>query len=143
MLVASIFTAKGREVYTVGPHISLLEVTKELREKRVGAVLVTSDTGEILGVLSERDIVRAIASDGSDVLERPVMTFMTREIVTCESADCVDHVMMLMTDRRVRHIPVVDQGALVGLVSIGDVVKSKIAESEMERHALRSYIATG
>lgn len=143
MLVTSILKTKGRDVFTVGPDLSVLDVTQVLRQKRIGAVLVCDSAGAILGVLSERDIVRALADDGMTVLARPVHGLMSREVVTCTPTDSINHVMMLMTDRRIRHIPVLDHGKLVGLVSIGDVVKQRIAETEMEAEALKSYIATG
>lgn len=143
MLVTSILKTKGRDVFSVGPDLSVLAVTKILREKRIGAVLVCDGAGALLGVFSERDIVRALATEGMDILGKEVRTLMTREVVTCRPTDTVDWVMALMTERRVRHIPVLENGALVGLVSIGDVVKNRIAETEMEAEALKSYITTG
>lgn len=143
MLVNSILKAKGRDVFSVGPDVSVLETARILRQKRIGAVLVCDGDGALLGVLSERDIVRALADDGINVLETPVRALMTRDVVTCRPTDSIDSLMALMTDRRIRHIPVLDHGGLVGLVSIGDVVKHRIAETEMEAEALKSYIATG
>lgn len=143
MLVSSILKAKGYDVFSVGPELSLLDVAQVLREKRIGAVLVCDTAGGILGVFSERDIIRALSNEGEGALGKPVHALMTRDVVSCKPSDSVDHVMMLMTDRRIRHIPVLDHGKLVGLVSIGDVVKNRIAEAEMEREALKSYIATG
>ncbi|MDA5195114.1 CBS domain-containing protein [Govanella unica] len=143
MLVTSILKTKGRDVYTVGPDISVLEAVQELRKKRVGAMLVCDTAGAILGVLSERDIVRALADGGMTILAEPVHVLMTREVVSCTLTDSIDHVMMLMTDRRIRHVPVIDHGKLAGLISIGDVVKQRIAETEMEAEAMKHYIATG
>lgn len=143
MLVKSILVAKGSDVYSIPPHLTVLEAVAVLREKRVGAVLVLDSGQNILGVFSERDLVRAIADHGVGILEQPVSTLMSRAVVCCGPADSIDHVMSLMTDRRIRHVPVVENGRLVGIISIGDVVKNRIAETEMEAEALKSYIAAG
>ncbi|MBW7838000.1 MAG: CBS domain-containing protein [Sphingomonadales bacterium] len=143
MLVKSILKGKGSDVVDIAPELTVLEATAVLRDKRIGAVLVRDKAKTIVGVLSERDIVRALANTGPEILKKKVCDLMTRQVVTCLPGDTVDHVMGLMTDKRIRHVPVVEGGKLLGIVSIGDVVKHKIAEAEMEAQALKKYITTG
>jgi CBS domain-containing protein len=143
MLVRSLLKGKGSEVFTVSADISVLEAARVLREKRIGAVIVCDGTGTIIGVLSERDIVRSLAEKGQAALDGAVADLMTRDVKTCGLDDSIDEIMGLMTGRRFRHVPVVDAGKLVGIVSIGDVVKHKIAEAELEAQSLKDYIATG
>lgn len=143
MLVRSILKAKGRDVFSVSPHVTVIEATKELKAKRIGALLVCDAEDVIVGVLSERDIVRALAERGAAILEQPVSSLMTRRLVTCDPDDNVDTVMGLMTERRVRHIPVVEDDRLYGLISIGDAVKFRLAETMMEAEALKYYIVHG
>ncbi|MGV8997898.1 MAG: CBS domain-containing protein [Parvibaculaceae bacterium] len=140
MNVATILKAKGSEVESVGPDITLGEVARLLSAKRIGAVLVME--GEhVLGILSERDVVKSIGVSGAEALERRVREVMTSRIVTCDLNDSVDQIMDMMTEGRFRHLPVVQGGRLVGIVSIGDVVKHRMAETVMETEALRLYIA--
>ena len=142
MTVARILSQKGRTVVTVQPHRTLAEAAALLTEKGIGA-LVVSDAGQtVLGMLSERDIIRAVVRGGGAALEAPVSRHMTEQVVTCTRATAVDEVMEMMTDGRFRHVPVLEDGGLVGLVSIGDVVKHRIASVEAEHQALREYIAT-
>jgi CBS domain-containing protein len=143
MNVATILSEKGREVFTVRPNLSLADAAKTLDDKRIGALVVTDDGGAILGVLSERDITCCIARRGAAALTETVETAMTSDVVTTAPSDTIDAVMARMTDRRIRHLPVVDGGRLAGIVSIGDVVKRKIADAEAEAEAMKSYIATG
>ncbi|MGI9407218.1 MAG: CBS domain-containing protein [Hyphomicrobiaceae bacterium] len=143
MNVSAMLSGKGPDVITVSPESLVLEVTRVLAEKKIGSVVVLDDNGVIRGIVSERDIVRRIAADGSGALEAPVSTVMTCEVVTCRREDTINHIMEEMTRGRFRHVPVVDQGQLVGIVSIGDVVKHRIAEAELEASAMREYIATG
>ncbi|XSG82229.1 MAG: CBS domain-containing protein [Methyloligella sp. ZOD6] len=143
MNVATILKEKGREVLTALPDASLLEVAKLLSTHRVGCVVVADETGKVVGIASERDIVRAIGKDGINVLEQPIQNFMTKDVVSCQEADTIEQLMSEMTAHRFRHMPVVERGKLNGLVSIGDVVKMRIAEAEMEAAAMREYIATG
>ena len=143
MHVESILRTKGTAVYTIGDGQQLAEAADMLTKKKIGAVVVLDHAGHVCGVLSERDIVHAIAQKGPAMLTRPVTDFMSTEVVTCSKHDTVDHCMGLMTDRRIRHLPVVEDGHLKGIVSIGDVVKWRIAETEMEANALREYIASG
>lgn len=140
MNVAAILRQKGRAVTTVQPDISLQEVANKLAAKRIGAVVVVGEGGEVCGIVSERDIIRALATEGAGALARPVAQTMTRQVVTCQETDTLDELMAMMTARRFRHLPVVTDGALVGIVSIGDVVKHHVAEVEMEATAMREYI---
>ncbi len=112
-----------------------------LASKRIGAVVVTGADGELLGILSERDIIRAIGEHGGGALDKPVSKFMTAKVVTCSMATTFDHLMQMMTAGRFRHVPVVEHGKLMGIISIGDVVKARVAEIEGEAQAMRDYIA--
>jgi len=141
MNVAAILKQKGRAVTTASPGMSLLEVANKLSAKRIGAIVIVGAGGEVSGIVSERDVIRALASQGAACLERPVSETMTRQVVSCQEADTLDELMAMMTARRFRHLPVVTDGALVGIVSIGDVVKHHVAEVEMEATAMREYIA--
>lgn len=137
---------KGTEVITVTPTASLQEAALTLRANRIGAVLVVDDVtgdGRIAGILSERDIVGAIADFGASALEKPVSDVMSADVVTCSPSDTVEQLMETMTARRIRHLPVVQDTALVGIVSIGDVVKKRLAEISDEAKALQDYITTG
>lgn len=140
MNVATILKAKGSEVETVGPDMTLGEAARLLSVKRIGAVLVLEGL-HLLGILSERDIVKTIGVSGADALDRRVREIMTSRIVTCGLNDSVDELMDMMTEGRFRHLPVVENDRLVGIISIGDVVKHRIAETVMETEALRLYIA--
>jgi CBS domain-containing protein len=143
MNVAAILKMKGREVFTTTPDTTLLDIATLLGTRRIGCIVVTGIDGKVIGIVSERDIVREIARAGSKVLKEPVASCMTKTVVTCREADTIDRLMAEMTTHRFRHLPVVERGRLVGLVSIGDVVKMRIAEAEMEAAAMRDYIATG
>ncbi len=142
MTVALILAGKGRDVTTTQPHRTLLEVANVLAEKGIGAVIVTGGDGEVLGILSERDIVRAIGRHGVEVLNEAVSKHMTSKVVTTTMDEAIDHVMEQMTSGRFRHLPVMQNGRLVGVVSIGDVVKHRLAMVEFESRALRDYITT-
>jgi CBS domain-containing protein len=143
MNVATILKQKGRSVTTVPPTASLQEAAKRLAQRRIGALVVVGARGDIEGIISERDIIRALSEKGADCLDRPVAETMTRQVVTCQEADTLDELMAMMTQRRFRHLPVVTDGDLVGIISIGDVVKHHVAEIEMEATAMRAYIAHG
>ena len=142
MTVALILAGKGRDVTTTQPHRTLLEVVNVLAEKGIGAVIVSGGDGEVLGILSERDIVRAIGRHGVEVLKDSVSKHMTSKVVTTSMDAPIDHLMEQMTAGRFRHLPVIQNGRLVGVVSIGDVVKHRLAMIESEHRALRDYIAT-
>ena len=142
MLVAEILKDKGDAVYSIGPDLTLAEACGELDRLRVGALMVCDDD-RVVGVLSERDVVRAVSSDGQAALDRPVSAFMTSEVVFAAPAETVAILMSRMTDRRIRHLPVLREGRLAGVISIGDVVKCQIAEATQEAESLRTYIAAG
>ena len=122
---------------------SIEQVCQLLADKGIGAVLVMRPEGGIAGILSERDVVRGLAMIGADLLQQSADSIMTRNVMVCSSKDTIEDIMHLMTKRRIRHLPVVDDGRLAGMISIGDVVKRRIADTEMEAEALRQYIATG
>ncbi len=143
MNVEGILKTKGTGVITVEKGQQLMDVAAIIREKKIGATVVIDDAGHVCGVLSERDIIYAIAKEGGGALHQSVSAFMTPNVVTCQLHDTIDDLMTMMTDRRIRHIPVVEGGRLSGIISIGDVVKWRIAETEKEAEALREYIATG
>ncbi len=140
MNVASILRQKGRAVTTAGPGMTLLDVAQKLAAKRIGAIVVVGARGEIEGIISERDIIRALSRNGPEGVTRPISEFMTSSVVTCQETDTLDELMAMMTAKRFRHLPVVTDGALVGIISIGDVVKHHVAEVEMEAMAMRDYI---
>ncbi len=141
MNVQSILSAKGTAVATVGPTGSLAEATSSLRDHGVGALVVSTDGTGIDGIVSERDIVRALAEHGDGALGRAVSSCMSGDVVTCRPNDTIDSLMALMTARRIRHVPVVDEGEhLAGIVSIGDVVKARLGELERENDQLHDYI---
>jgi CBS domain-containing protein len=142
MTVARILKNKGRKVVTTDPHASLQEIAQELTLNKVGALIVVSSDGSIEGIISERDIVAAIANYGALALADAAMQHMTPQPPCVEESDSVDGVMEMMTVQRRRHLPVVQDGRLAGLVSIGDVVKYRIETIEYERKALRDYITS-
>lgn len=142
MTVARILAEKGRDVLTTQPHRTLKEVAAQLAAKGVGAVVVSDATNAVLGIVSERDVVRAIGVGPTSVLEEPVSRHMTAKVTTIDERATIDQVMALMTQGRFRHMPVVEDGRLVGIVSIGDVVKRHVNALDSERQALRDYIAT-
>jgi len=143
MLVSQILREKGRDVVTVAAEAPLGEAVRMLARHRIGALVVKGKGGAVAGVLSERDIVRALAESGTDALAKPLSSVMTRKVVTCAESDTVDDLMETMTHGRFRHVPVVEEGHLVGIVSIGDVVKTRIEETLRESQALKDYIAAG
>jgi CBS domain-containing protein len=140
MNVASILRQKGRAVTTVGPGTTLLDVANKLAAKRIGSIVIVGPRGKVAGIVSERDIIRALSRHGPACLTRPVSESMTREVVSCGESDTLDELMALMTERRFRHLPVMADNALVGIISIGDVVKHHVAEVTMEASAMRTYI---
>jgi CBS domain-containing protein len=140
MTVSAILATKGSEVATAQPHRTLHEIAKILADRRIGAILVTGADGGIKGIVSERDIVRAVAQKGGDALEDAVSQHMTTNVITCSKSDMIADVMEQMTKGRFRHVPVVEGGRLAGIISIGDVVKHRIAETVAESQSLRDYI---
>ncbi|HEX8662405.1 MAG TPA: CBS domain-containing protein [Beijerinckiaceae bacterium] len=142
MNVEHILAAKGRDVLTIEPDRTLAEAARILTERKIGAVVVTDGNRAVLGILSERDIVRAVARGGATALEHPVSRYMTGKVVTCTGHSSINELMEVMTERKFRHVPIVENGRLAGIISIGDVVKHRVAEIEAEHQALREYIAT-
>ena len=142
MTVKAILSSKGRNVIAIEPSADLAAATKLLAEKRIGALLITGAEGRVVGILSERDIVRTLAARGASALQLPLSEVMTRKVVTCTEAETVSVIMERMTSGKFRHIPVVEQERLVGVISIGDVVKHRLQEVEQESSALRDYIQT-
>jgi len=141
--VKNILLRKGHEVISISPDCTMLETAKVLRENKIGAIIACETGGKMCGVISERDIVIAIAKIGAEILDKPVGEFMTTGVYTCKAEDSIKKVMEVMTSRRIRHLPVVgDDGGIVGMISIGDVVKERMSETEAEAEALRAYIAT-
>lgn len=142
MLVAEILKDKGDAVYHIRPDARLREACGELDRLGVGALIVC-DADRVVGVVSERDVVRAVAQDGAAALDQPVSDIMTAEVVFAAPSESVAILMGRMTDRRIRHLPVLREGRLAGVISIGDVVKCQIAEATHEAESLRTYIAAG
>jgi CBS domain-containing protein len=142
MNVEHILSEKGHEVVTIAPHLTLAEAARALSQHRIGAVVVSDPGQPVLGILSERDIVRAVAANGAAALEEPVSRYMTAKVVTCTCRSAINDLMETMTTGKFRHVPIVENGRLVGIVSIGDIVKFRVAEIERESEALREYIAT-
>jgi CBS domain-containing protein len=141
MTVRSILDSKGHQVLSVEPDAKLAAAVKILGEKKIGAVLVMSQ-GRMEGILSERDIVRVLSERGAHVLEEPVNGVMTRKVVSCRQSDTVAGIMEMMSVGKFRHLPVVEDGKVVGLISIGDIVKRRVQEYETEQEALQNYIKT-
>lgn len=143
MNVAAVLDNKGRHVHTIHPAATVADATNALAGAEIGALVVTTVEGDVLGILSERDVVRGLRRYGAAVLAMTVADLMTRRVNTCTSEDSITQVMQRMTAGRHRHMPVLDRGRLTGMVSIGDVVKSRIEEVELERGVLRDcYIAS-
>ena len=141
MNVEQLLSGKGHDVISVQPHRTLAEAIRTLSEKRIGAVVVMGADGALVGILSERDIIRALGELGPSALESAVSRSMTSKVVTCRPQTSVDELMEIMTTGRFRHVPVVENGRVTGLVSIGDVVKHRVAAIEAESKAMRDYIA--
>ncbi len=142
MIIEHILAKKGRDVVTVEPERTLSETARLLDEKRIGAVVVSDADHPVLGIISERDIARAVAQRGAAVLDEPVSQHMTAKLFTCTRSCTVSDLMEVMTDRKVRHVPIVERGRLSGIISIGDVVKHRLAELEAEERLMHDYTAT-
>jgi CBS domain-containing protein len=142
MTVKAILDRKGSDVATIEPTAELASAVKLLAARRIGALVVTSSEREIAGIVSERDVIRVLAESGAAVLEQPVAQVMTRKVVTCTRADTMSNIMELMTAGKFRHLPVVEGDQLIGIISIGDVVKYRVQQIEFESAALRDYIST-
>ena len=142
MTVKAILKAKGTDVVTVAPDVSIAAALRRLAERRIGALVVQDADSRVIGILSERDIVVALAERGAAALDEPVQRVMTRKVVSCELAETVSAVMERMTAGRFRHVPVIEDSRLIGIVSIGDIVKHRLDQIEGESAALRDYILT-
>jgi CBS domain-containing protein len=143
MLVSQILKHKGDLVFTVSPHETVAAAAALLHSRHVGAMVVVDQQDKVVGILSERDLVRVVAEEGAPGLNRPISSCMTKDVIFAEPTETVQSLLERMTDRRIRHLPVMKGGRLSGLVSIGDLVKSKIAETEAEAETLKAYIAAG
>ncbi|MBS0549395.1 MAG: CBS domain-containing protein [Proteobacteria bacterium] len=143
MFVSDILSEKGGLVYTVTPGTTVGQVSRQLSTRRIGSVLIVDRLDRVAGIVSERDIVHAVATHGVGALELEAAQVMTRNVVSCDPDDSIDDVMETMTRGRFRHLPVVRHGELLGLISIGDVVKARLAEASHETEALRAYIVAG
>jgi len=143
MNIGQILKIKGRAVATARPDTALSEIVAKLAQKKIGAIVIVGEGGEVAGIISERDVIRRLAERGSAALNEPVSESMTSTVITCQETSTLEELMEVMTQGRFRHVPVIEDGALVGIVSIGDIVKNHIAEVEMEVTAMRDYFATG
>ena len=143
MSVSHILKHKGRDVITAKPEATVKQVAEMLSAKRIGAVIISSGNDKIDGIASERDIVRAIGLEGAAALEKPVSSVMTRDVRSCGDEDTETELMALMTRHRIRHLPVVNQGKLSGMISIGDVVKFRIEQIERDAEDMKAYISGG
>ena len=142
--VQSILARKGSNVATIAQHASLADAAAKLRDHGVGALVVSADSQHIEGIISERDVVRSLAAHGSSALGRTISSAMSVDVVTCAPDDSVEELMVSMTERRIRHLPVLDgEGLLAGIVSIGDVVKARLGQLETENQALFEYLHQG
>jgi CBS domain-containing protein len=142
MTVSTVLSEKGRQVVTIEPGASLAAAAGLLAEKRIGAALILGADLRLVGIISERDIVQALAARGAAALDEPVSSAMTRRVETCNEREPISNIMGRMTEGKFRHMPVVDQGRVVGIVSIGDAVKHRLREMEHESAAMRDYILT-
>ena len=140
MTIASVLRKKGNDVISVSPETLAVEVARLITSRRIGAVLVRGPDGQVQGIVSERDIVRHLQTDGAALLQAPVAQIMTVEVHTCSPEDHIEELAEAMTERRIRHVPVVADGRLHAIVSIGDVVKNRIDALQAERDQLRDYI---
>jgi CBS domain-containing protein len=142
MNVEAILRSKGRQVTTIAPDATIAAAVQQMTGRGIGALVVSGDGVEVEGIVSERDVVRRLNEDET-ALDQPVSSIMSAQVHTCERSQPVHDLMVAMTERRIRHVPVVEDGRLVGIVSIGDVVKSRMGELEFERDQLDSYVHTG
>lgn len=140
MQVKEILSTKGRDVATISQGRTVGDGVRLLRERGIGALVVTGPSGPLVGIFSERDVVRVIAAHGASALEMTVADVMSPTVTTCSEATTIDSLMSLMTDRRIRHVPVMENDTLVGMISIGDVVKWRVGELENEKRDLIEYV---
>jgi CBS domain-containing protein len=140
MLIAQILAGKGRDVVSTRPDATVAEVASLLKARRIGAVVVTDAAGGLCGIISERDLARGLSDHGAKLLDMRVSQLMTADVVTCSPDDGIAQLMHTMTERRFRHLPVIEDGRMIGIISIGDVVKHRIDQLEFERDQLDSYV---
>lgn len=143
MTVKAILTQKGNAVVTEKSTATVSEVANNLAKKRIGAIVILDESDKVCGIISERDVVREIAAQGKEALDAPVSACMTKNVISCTQHNTINEVMEIMSSNRFRHIPVIEDGELQGIISIGDVVKRKIESAEQEAEELKSYIAAG
>lgn len=143
MIIGQILKSKARGVMTACPEDSIQEIALRLASRKIGAIVIVGDSGKVAGIISERDIIRLIAEHGADALKMSASRGMTRNVVSCTQTCTIEEIMETMTRGRFRHLPVIEDDVLVGIVSIGDVVKHHTAEVELEVTAMRGYLATG
>lgn len=142
MNVETILKSKGRDVVTIASDATIAKAADLLRKQGIGAVVVLDHSGSLGGILSERDVVHALAEHGAPMFEQPVSSVMTRKVHSCRREDTINDLMARMTEARIRHLPVLENGQLCGIVSIGDVVKCRLEEVEFEAGQLRDYVGT-
>jgi CBS domain-containing protein len=143
VIIGQILKSKARGVMTAHPEDSIQEIALRLASRKIGAIVIVGDSGKVAGIISERDIIRMIAEHGGDALKMPASRGMTRSVVSCTKTSTIEEIMETMTHGRFRHLPVIEDDNLVGIVSIGDIVKHHTAEVELEVTAMRGYLATG
>jgi CBS domain-containing protein len=143
VIIGQILKSKARGVMTAHPEDSIQEIALRLASRKIGAIVIVGDSGKVAGIISERDIIRMIAEHGADALKMPASRGMTRSVVSCTKTSTIEEIMETMTHGRFRHLPVIEDDNLVGIVSIGDIVKHHTAEVELEVTAMRGYLATG
>lgn len=143
MLVSTMLRSKGSRVATIRPDVTVEQITRRLGNERVGALVVCEEDGRVLGIVSERDVVRAIARFGCDAMDKRATDIMTGDVITCTPDDNIGDLMRMMTEHRIRHLPVLQDGTMCGIVSIGDAVKYRVDELQHEAEAMREYIKTG
>jgi CBS domain-containing protein len=141
--IDTVLQAKGRHVETTLPDTPILDVAQQMRVRAIGALVVSLDGTHIAGIISERDIVLGLAHDGPGLLRMKAGQVMTKSVITCSPSDSIGHVMAVMTERRVRHLPVVDAGRLCGMISIGDIVKNRLQELELQTNVMRDIYLAG
>lgn len=140
MFVSDILKSKNSDVVTIGPDETIGTTARLMNGRRIGAVVVVDGDNTVIGIISERDVVRGIATKGDAILDTPVRALMTADVVSCTAGETIASIMKTMTDQRFRHMPVIEDGVLRGMISIGDVVKHRLEETEMEVRALRDYV---
>ncbi len=143
MIVSQILKSKGNQVYTASKETEIIEISRLLADKKIGAVVIIDEGKGVKGIISERDVIRGLYKYGEKVLKMPAEVLMTKNVITSDKDTHIDELMREMTNSRIRHMPILENGKLLGLISIGDVVKNRVEELQAEGDMLREYIATG